>query len=54
MVVISLSSITLAAEDPVVEESTRNDILNIFDHVFTSVFAVEMVLKVLSIINFDF
>ncbi|KAK3929328.1 Voltage-dependent calcium channel type A subunit alpha-1 [Frankliniella fusca] len=49
MVVISLSSITLAAEDPVVEESTRNDILNIFDHVFTSVFAVEMVLKILDL-----
>lgn len=47
MVVISLSSITLAAEDPVVEDSVRNDVLDYFDHIFTSVFAVEMVLKVL-------
>ncbi|XP_034248827.1 voltage-dependent calcium channel type A subunit alpha-1 isoform X6 [Thrips palmi] len=49
MVVISLSSITLAAEDPVVEESTRNNVLNYFDHIFTSVFAVEMILKILDL-----
>lgn len=46
MVIISLSSITLAAEDPVVELSTRNRILDIFDHAFTGVFAAEMILKV--------
>jgi voltage-dependent calcium channel N type alpha-1B len=46
MVVISLSSIALAAEDPVVEESTRNRILNYFDYAFTGVFTIEMLLKV--------
>jgi hypothetical protein len=46
MVVISLSSIALAAEDPVEEGSFRNEILNYFDYAFTGVFTVEMVLKV--------
>ena len=46
MVVISLSSITLAAEDPVVEETGWNHVLDYFDHAFTGVFAVEMILKV--------
>lgn len=46
MIVISLSSIALAAEDPVEEGSFRNEILNYFDYAFTGVFTVEMVLKV--------
>jgi hypothetical protein len=46
MVVISLSSIALAAEDPVDEESTRNTILEYFDYAFTCVFTIEMILKV--------
>jgi len=46
MIVICASSIALAAEDPVLERSPRNDILNAFDFVFTGVFTVEMVLKV--------
>ena len=46
MIVICASSIALAAEDPVAEESYRNEILNYFDYVFTGVFTVEMVLKV--------
>jgi len=46
MVVISLSSIALAAEDPVDEESTRNNILEYFDYAFTCVFTIEMILKV--------
>ena len=46
MIVISASSIALAAEDPVLERSDRNRILNYFDYVFTGVFTVEMVLKV--------
>lgn len=46
MVVISLSSIALAAEDPVDEESTRNSILEYFDYAFTCVFTIEMILKV--------
>ncbi|XP_024081994.1 voltage-dependent calcium channel type A subunit alpha-1 isoform X1 [Cimex lectularius] len=47
MIVITLSSIALAAEDPVVEESTRNVILNYFDYAFTGVFTIEMLLKIL-------
>ena len=46
MIVISLSSIALAAEDPVEEKSPRNLILNYFDYAFTGVFTVEMILKV--------
>ncbi|XP_046670137.1 voltage-dependent calcium channel type A subunit alpha-1 isoform X3 [Homalodisca vitripennis] len=47
MVVIGLSSIALAAEDPVVDNSVRNTVLNYFDHAFTGVFTLEMILKVL-------
>ncbi|XP_067130024.1 voltage-dependent calcium channel type A subunit alpha-1-like isoform X9 [Centruroides vittatus] len=47
MIIISLSSISLAAEDPVVEDSYSNRILNYFDYAFTGVFTVEMVLKVI-------
>lgn len=46
MVIISLSSIALAAEDPVEENSSLNIILNKFDYAFTGVFTVEMILKV--------
>lgn len=46
MIVICASSIALAAEDPVDENSQRNVILNYFDYVFTGVFTVEMLLKV--------
>ena len=46
MIVICASSIALAAEDPVIEHSYRNKILNYFDYVFTGVFTVEMILKV--------
>lgn len=49
MVVISLSSIALAAEDPVEEESVRNNILNYFDYAFTCVFTIEMILKILDL-----
>uniref|UniRef100_A0A336JZB9 Voltage-dependent calcium channel type A subunit alpha-1 n=1 Tax=Culicoides sonorensis TaxID=179676 RepID=A0A336JZB9_CULSO len=49
MVVISLSSIALAAEDPVEEESTRNEILNYFDYAFTGVFTIEMLLKIVDL-----
>ncbi|XP_022257810.1 voltage-dependent calcium channel type A subunit alpha-1-like, partial [Limulus polyphemus] len=47
MIVISLSSIALAAEDPVDEDSKKNQILNYFDYVFTGVFTIEMLLKVI-------
>ena len=49
MVVISLSSIALAAEDPVEEKSTRNQILNYFDYAFTGVFTIEMLLKIVDL-----
>ncbi|XP_011879619.1 PREDICTED: voltage-dependent calcium channel type A subunit alpha-1-like isoform X4 [Vollenhovia emeryi] len=49
MVVISLSSIALAAEDPVWEHAPRNTILNYFDYAFTGVFTVEMVLKIIDL-----
>ncbi|KAI4482949.1 hypothetical protein M0802_013575 [Mischocyttarus mexicanus] len=49
MVVISLSSIALAAEDPVWEHSPRNEILNYFDYAFTGVFTIEMILKIIDL-----
>ncbi|KAK2584123.1 hypothetical protein KPH14_006561 [Odynerus spinipes] len=49
MVVISLSSIALAAEDPVWEGSPRNKILNYFDYAFTGVFTIEMILKIIDL-----
>lgn len=49
MLVISMSSIALAAEDPVNEKSARNEILNLFDYAFTGVFTIEMLLKVVDL-----
>lgn len=49
MVVICLSSMALAAEDPVDEKSFRNNILDKFDYAFTGVFAVEMFLKIVDL-----
>ena len=49
MVIIILSSIALAAEDPVQEQSQRNHILTYFDYVFTGIFALEMLLKVIKL-----
>ena len=54
MLVISASSIALATEDPVDENSERNKILNYFDYGFTAVFTVEMTLKVNKILNIIF
>lgn len=51
MIIIILSSITLAAEDPVQESSQRNHVLTYFDYVFTGIFALEMFLKVSYIIR---
>ncbi|EMP32289.1 Voltage-dependent L-type calcium channel subunit alpha-1S [Chelonia mydas] len=42
---ILLSSVSLAAEDPIRPESFRNQVLGYFDIGFTSVFTVEIVLK---------
>lgn len=49
MIVICLSSIALACEDPVREESVQNDVLDKFDYAFTGVFAVEMLLKIVDL-----
>lgn len=49
MLVISLSSIALAAEDPVDEKSMRNEILNKIDYGFTLVFTIETLLKVVDL-----
>ena len=43
---IVFSSITLAIEDPIDESSSKNQILKIFDYFFTSIFTMEIVLKV--------
>ncbi|MCJ8750354.1 hypothetical protein PDJAM_G00263170, partial [Pangasius djambal] len=43
---ILLSSISLAAEDPVKSDSFRNQILGYADHVFTGLFTIEIILKV--------
>uniref|UniRef100_A0A5F8GQR5 Voltage-dependent L-type calcium channel subunit alpha n=1 Tax=Monodelphis domestica TaxID=13616 RepID=A0A5F8GQR5_MONDO len=42
---ILLSSISLAAEDPIQADSFRNKILGYFDIAFTTVFTIEIVLK---------
>ena len=49
MIIIILSSIALAAEDPVEEKSQRNKILTYFDYIFTTIFAVEMILKIIDL-----
>ncbi|CAF0900785.1 unnamed protein product [Rotaria sordida] len=49
MIVICLSSISLAAEDPVHENSRRNLILNYLDYAFTGVFTVELLLKIVDL-----
>lgn len=49
MFVILLSSITLALEDPVQEDSEINQKLGIFDYFFTAIFAVECMLKMLDL-----
>ncbi|XP_063603708.1 muscle calcium channel subunit alpha-1-like isoform X6 [Penaeus indicus] len=48
LVCILISSGMLAAEDPLRSDSQRNVILNYFDIFFTSVFTVEICLKVIS------
>ncbi|XP_078326071.1 voltage-dependent calcium channel type A subunit alpha-1-like isoform X3 [Crassostrea virginica] len=49
MIVICASSFALATEEPVNEKAFRNQILNYFDYVFTVVFTVEMILKVIDL-----
>ena len=51
MLVICGSSIALATEDPVDENSPRNIVLNYLDYGFTAVFTCEMLLKVNALHN---
>ncbi|XP_078004023.1 voltage-dependent L-type calcium channel subunit alpha-1F [Phascolarctos cinereus] len=45
LVFIILSSVSLAAEDPIRAHSFRNHVLGYFDYAFTSIFTVEILLK---------
>ncbi|XP_054094456.1 voltage-dependent N-type calcium channel subunit alpha-1B isoform X1 [Callithrix jacchus] len=49
LVVIALSSIALAAEDPVRTDSPRNNALKYLDYIFTGVFTFEMVIKMIDL-----
>ncbi|XP_055742429.1 voltage-dependent N-type calcium channel subunit alpha-1B-like isoform X7 [Salvelinus fontinalis] len=49
LVVISMSSIALAAEDPVQANAPRNNVLKYLDYVFTGVFTFEMVIKMVDL-----
>ncbi|XP_045419130.1 voltage-dependent N-type calcium channel subunit alpha-1B isoform X2 [Lemur catta] len=49
LVVIALSSIALAAEDPVRTDSPRNNALKYMDYIFTGVFTFEMVIKMIDL-----
>lgn len=49
MTIIVASSVSLAAEDPVLEDSDWNMVLNYFDYAFTLVFTIEMLLKVIDL-----
>ncbi|MGH0140668.1 UNVERIFIED_CONTAM: hypothetical protein FKN15_037776 [Acipenser sinensis] len=54
LVFIMLSSVSLAAEDPIRNFSARNIILGYFDYAFTSIFTVEILLKVLGYADYVF
>lgn len=49
MIFIGFSSIALASEDPVDEKSQWNQFLEKLDYVFTAVFAMEMVVKIIDL-----
>ncbi|RXM97052.1 Voltage-dependent P/Q-type calcium channel subunit alpha-1A [Acipenser ruthenus] len=49
LLVIAMSSIALAAEDPVQPDSPRNIVLRYFDYVFTGVFTFEMLIKMVDL-----
>lgn len=49
MIIIVASSVSLAAEDPVLEDSEWNTVLNYFDYAFTLVFTIEMSLKIIDL-----
>ncbi|XP_042565276.1 probable voltage-dependent N-type calcium channel subunit alpha-1B [Clupea harengus] len=49
LLVITMSSIALAAEDPVQPDAPRNQVLKYLDYVFTGVFTFEMVIKMIDL-----
>ncbi|XP_050531904.1 voltage-dependent calcium channel type A subunit alpha-1 isoform X4 [Daktulosphaira vitifoliae] len=49
MLIIILSSVALAAEDPIDDNSKWNKNLDIVDNVFTVIFAIEMILKIIDL-----
>ncbi|KAH0511817.1 Voltage-dependent P/Q-type calcium channel subunit alpha-1A [Microtus ochrogaster] len=49
LMVIAMSSIALAAEDPVQPNAPRNNVLRYFDYVFTGTFTFEMVIKMIDL-----
>uniref|UniRef100_A0A8C5C9D1 Voltage-dependent N-type calcium channel subunit alpha n=1 Tax=Gadus morhua TaxID=8049 RepID=A0A8C5C9D1_GADMO len=49
LVVITMSSIALAAEDPVNAHATRNNVLKYLDYAFTGVFTFELVIKMVDL-----
>ncbi|KAM7445212.1 hypothetical protein ABFA07_006340 [Porites harrisoni] len=49
LVIIMLSSITIAIEDPVSDDSPRNKVLMYFDYVFTAIFALEVIVKIIDV-----
>ncbi|XP_071331754.1 voltage-dependent L-type calcium channel subunit alpha-1D [Trachinotus anak] len=54
LVFIMLSSVSLAAEDPIRNFSARNIILGYFDYAFTAIFTVEILLKILGYADYVF
>ncbi|KAI5091433.1 voltage-dependent N-type calcium channel subunit alpha-1B isoform X2, partial [Silurus meridionalis] len=49
LMVITMSSIALAAEDPVNANAFRNHVLKYLDYIFTGVFTFEMVIKMIDL-----
>ncbi|XP_078343776.1 voltage-dependent L-type calcium channel subunit alpha-1D-like isoform X1 [Oculina patagonica] len=49
LVIIMLSSITIAIEDPLHDHSKRNEVLMYFDYVFTAIFALEVIVKIVDV-----
>ena len=45
---ILVSSVMLAAEDPLNSNSERNKILNYFDYFFTTIFTIECLFKIIA------
>ncbi|XP_056131493.1 voltage-dependent L-type calcium channel subunit alpha-1D [Lampris incognitus] len=54
LVFIMLSSVSLAAEDPIRNFSARNIVLGYFDYAFTAIFTVEILLKILGYADYVF